>query len=90
MAMRPEHCNSGDAYRVIMHRVGPTVIVGNPPYAHIFDYQRHQMVDKTERHTNHVERWFNTLRQRLARFTRKALAFSRRDDLHDGLVRMFI
>jgi len=60
------------------------------PYAHIFDYQRHLMVDKTEGHTNHVERWFNTLRQRLARFTRKTLAFSKRDDLHDGLVRMFI
>lgn len=61
-----------------------------PAYTHIFDYQRHRMVDKTEGETNHVERWFNTLRQRLARFTRKTLAFSKRDDLHDGLLRMFI
>lgn len=60
------------------------------PYARIFDCERHQMVDKSAGQTNHVERWFNTLRQRLARFVRKTLAFSKRDDLHDGLVHMFI
>jgi IS1 family transposase/transposase-like protein len=59
-------------------------------YAYIFDPQRHRMVGKEEGETNHVERWFNTLRQRLARFTRKTLAFSKRDDLHHGLLRMFI
>ena len=60
------------------------------PYTCIFDYQRHRMVGKEEGETIHVERWFNTLRQRLARFTRKTLAFSKRDDLHDGLLRLFI
>jgi insertion element IS1 protein InsB len=60
------------------------------PYAHVFDLKRHRMVDKSEGETNHVERWFNTLRQRLARFTRRTLAFSKRDDLHEGLLRMFI
>ena len=60
------------------------------PYLHVFDRERHRMVDKSEGETNHVERWFNTLRQRLARFTRKTLAFSKRDDLHDGLLCMFI
>ena len=59
-------------------------------YAHIFDLQRHRMVGKQDGQTAHIERWFNTLRQRLARFTRKTLAFSKRDDLHDGLVRLFI
>jgi len=59
-------------------------------YAHVFDLRKHRMVDKTEGETNHVERWFNTLRQRLARFTRKTLAFSKRDDMHDGLLKMFI
>ena len=59
-------------------------------YAHVFDPKRHRMVDKTEGETNHVERWFNTLRQRLARFTRKTLAFSKRDDIHEGLLKMFI
>jgi IS1 family transposase len=59
-------------------------------YADSFDPQRHRMVSKDEGQTNHVARWFNTLRQRLARFTRRTPAFSKRDDLYDGLLRMFI
>lgn len=59
-------------------------------YAHVFDIERHRMVDKATGETSHVERWFNTLRQRLARFTRKTLAFSKRDAIHDGLLKMFI
>jgi insertion element IS1 protein InsB len=59
-------------------------------YAFVFDRRRHQSVDKQSGQTAHIERWFNTLRQRLARFTRKTLAFSKRDDLHDGLLRLFI
>jgi insertion element IS1 protein InsB len=59
-------------------------------YEFVFDRRRHQSVDKQSGQTAHVERWFNTLRQRLARFTRKTLAFSKRDDLHDGLLHMFI
>jgi IS1 family transposase len=59
-------------------------------YTYIFDRRRHQMVNKTEGHTAHVERWFNTLRQRLARFTRKTLAFSKSDYFHLGLLRLFI
>ncbi|QPC83155.1 IS1 family transposase [Phototrophicus methaneseepsis] len=51
-------------------------------YEHVFDRHKHRMVDKSEGETNHVERWFNTLRQRLARFTRKTLSFSKRDDIH--------
>lgn len=60
------------------------------PYAHIFDLQRHHMIGKETGQTAHVERWFNTLRQRLARFTRKTLAFSKHDVFHDGLLRLFI
>jgi insertion element IS1 protein InsB len=59
-------------------------------YQHIFATDRHQSVGKASGQTSHVERWFNTLRQRLARFTRKTLAFSKRHDLHDGLLRLFI
>lgn len=59
-------------------------------YQYVFDIEKHQMVDKTSGETNHVERWFNTLRQRLARFTRKTLAFSKRDDIHEGLLHLFI
>jgi insertion element IS1 protein InsB len=59
-------------------------------YTHVFDHRRHQMVDKTQGETNHVERWFNTLRQRLARFTRKSLAFSKKQACHEGLLHLFI
>ena len=59
-------------------------------YEFVFDRRRHQSVDKQTGQTAHVERWFNTLRQRLARFTRRSLAFSKRDDFHDGLLRLFI
>lgn len=59
-------------------------------YTYVFDVRRHQMVSKTEGRTAHVERWFNTLRQRLARFTRKTLAFSKSDYFHLGLLRLFI
>jgi insertion element IS1 protein InsB len=48
-------------------------------YRYVFDYTRHRQVNKDEGETNHVERWFNTLRQRLGRFTRKTLSFSKRE-----------
>src|SRR5262249_49487604 len=59
-------------------------------YRHVFDRRKHRMVSKVEGQTAHVERWFNTLRQRLPRFTRKTLAFSKRDALHRGLLHSFI
>lgn len=45
-------------------------------YQRIFALDRHQSVGKDSGQTNHLERWFNTLRQRLACFVRKTLSFS--------------
>lgn len=59
-------------------------------YAEVFNAQRHQSLPKTAGQTNHVERWFNTLRQRLARFTRKSLAFSKTQLNHEAILHMFI
>jgi IS1 family transposase len=59
-------------------------------YAAVFNAQTHRSLQDPNGETNHVERWFNTLRQRLSRFVRKSLAFSKRDDLHEGLLRLFI
>ena len=59
-------------------------------YRHVFDHKRHRLVNKDEGETNHVERWFKTLRQRLGRFTRKTLSFSKRDDMHEGVLRLFL
>ena len=40
--------------------------------------------------TAHVERWKNTLRQRLARFVRKTLSFSKSLFMHDACLRLFL
>lgn len=41
---------------------------------------------KKEGHTNHIERFNNTLRQRCSRLVRKALSFSQKiEDLVDGI-----
>ena len=50
----------------------------------------HQSVGKETGQTAHVERWNNTLRQRLARFVRKTLSFSKIDEFHEIALRRFI
>ncbi len=59
-------------------------------YQHIFAADRHQSVGKDSGETNHIERWFNTVRQRLARFVRKTLSFSKLDYYHDMLFQLFV
>ena len=59
-------------------------------YRYVFDHKRHRQVNKEDGETNHVERWFNTLRQRLGRFTRKTLSFSKCNDMHEGMLCLFI
>ena len=50
----------------------------------------HQSVRKQSGQTNHVERWNNTLRQRLGRFVCKSLSFSKSDRFHDIALKLFI
>ncbi|MGZ8227321.1 MAG: IS1 family transposase, partial [Methylococcaceae bacterium] len=52
--------------------------------------ENHRSVGKETGHTAHVERWNNTLRQRLARFVRKSLAFSKVDEFHRIALQLFI
>jgi insertion element IS1 protein InsB len=40
--------------------------------------------------TSHLERWNNTLRQRLARFVRKSLSFSKCDRMHRIMLEWFV
>jgi insertion element IS1 protein InsB len=40
--------------------------------------------------TAHFERWNNTLRQRLGRFVRKSLSFSKSDTMHEVCLRLFL
>ena len=59
-------------------------------YQAVFPADRHQAVGQETGQTAHVERWNNTLRQRLARFVRKTLSFSKSDAVHDLVLRFFI
>ncbi len=48
------------------------------------DDDRHRAVGKSEGQTgHHVERWNCTLRQRLGRFVRKTLSFSKSEAMHE-------
>jgi IS1 family transposase len=46
-------------------------------YAAVIPEEQHTAVGKETGETAHVERWDNTLRQRLARFVRMTLSFSK-------------
>jgi IS1 family transposase len=50
----------------------------------------HHPVGKDTGHTAHPERWYTTLRQRLARFVRKTMSFSKSQFHHELVARWFI
>ncbi len=50
----------------------------------------HRSVGKETGETAHVERWNNTLRQRLGRFVRKTLSFSKSETYHEIALRLFL
>ena len=59
-------------------------------YKKVIPAQQHTAVGKESGQTAHVERWNNTLRQRLARFVRKTLSFSKTDEMHEICLRLFL
>jgi IS1 family transposase len=58
-------------------------------YAQVVPAQQHHRSEKRG-HTNHLERYNNTLRQRLGRFVRRTLSFSKCDQMHETAVRLFL
>jgi insertion element IS1 protein InsB len=52
--------------------------------------RNHRCVGKESGETAHVEHWNNTLRQRLGRFVRKTLSFSKTDENYEASLRLFI
>jgi len=50
----------------------------------------HQAFGKEAGETAHIERWNNTLRQRIGRYVRKTLSFSKSDEYHYWLTLWFI
>lgn len=59
-------------------------------YGQVFSSQRHQQVGKASGEVAHMERFYCTLRQRLARYVRKTLSFSKSDRMHHVVTKWFI
>jgi len=59
-------------------------------YRLVIPSEQHQAVGKESGLTNHVERWNNTLRQRVGRFVRESLSFSKSQHMHDGCLALFV
>lgn len=59
-------------------------------YQRILPAETHHSVGKETGETAHQERWYNTLRQRLARYVRKTLSFSKSDPFHHLFTKWFI
>ncbi len=59
-------------------------------YRAVLPAEHHQAVGKDSGLTSHVERFNNTLRQRLSRFVRKTLSFSKSDQMHLICLHLFL
>jgi IS1 family transposase/transposase-like protein len=59
-------------------------------YNSVFPSKRHRAVGKETGQTNHIERFNNTLRQRISRLVRKTLSFSKKIENHIGAIWYFI
>jgi IS1 family transposase len=59
-------------------------------YRQVIPDEQHTACGKESGETAHVERWNNTLRQRLGRFVRKSLSFSKSWVMHEGCLRLFL
>ena len=59
-------------------------------YGAIFPSQRHKAVGKETGKTSYIERFNNTLRQRVSRLVRKTLSFSKSLENHIGAIWYFI
>jgi insertion element IS1 protein InsB len=59
-------------------------------YAGVIPAVQHRAISKLARKTNHIERFNNTLRQRVSRLVRDALSFSKKLAHHIGAIKLFI
>ena len=59
-------------------------------YAQVLPPEQHRATGKGEGQTCHIERFNNVLRQRLGRFVRRTLSFSKSDVMHDNCLRLFL
>jgi IS1 family transposase len=59
-------------------------------YKGVIPADRHTAITKKARKTNHIERFNNTLRQRLSRFVRNTLSLAKTIEHHIGAIKLFI
>jgi len=59
-------------------------------YEGVIPAAQHRAISKLARKTNHIERFNNTLRQRVSRLVREALSFSKKLAHHMGAIKLFI
>jgi len=59
-------------------------------YEKVLPSKRHRAVGKESGKTNYIERFNNTLRQRVGRLVRKSLSFSKKISNHIGAIWYFI
>jgi insertion element IS1 protein InsB len=59
-------------------------------YEGVIPPAQHRAISKVARETNHIERFNNTLRQRVSRLVREALSFSKKLANHIGVIKLFI
>jgi insertion element IS1 protein InsB len=59
-------------------------------YTGVIPAERHKAITKHARKTNHIERFNNTLRQRVSRLVRETLSFSKKLAYHIGAIKYFI
>jgi insertion element IS1 protein InsB len=59
-------------------------------YEGVIPCAQHRAISKLARKTNHIERFNNTLRQRVSRLVREALSFSKKLANHIGAMKLFI
>ncbi len=59
-------------------------------YEGVIPAAQHRAISKLARQTNHIERFNNTLRQRVSRLVRETLSFSKKLSNHIGAIKFFI
>ena len=59
-------------------------------YALTFPARTHCCCGKEQGETNHIERWFGTLRARTSRLVRRAYSFSKSVERHAEAIHLFI
>ena len=87
---------SGESARALRERISPGYRCRATrsdfwlAYAEVLPRRTYRCTGKNEGETYHVERFINTLRQRLGRFVRRTLSFSKCDRMHELALHLFI